>query len=187
MRLQVYSARGVLPMICVHSMASGPVLALVDRAADDADVVAEAVWLARATRASVLLVHVARPVMGGQPAFELRVTRELEQLAEQARDAGVTAHVDDVYFGDTSAEVAYAAACRRASAVVAARRPSRFSRLLAWRSRDVQLGRLLSVPLVLVEPSAASPSAVDLEVQASRRPVEPKAVETTRDPGQRAA
>jgi hypothetical protein len=132
--------------------AVGPVVAIVDRAEDDAEVVAEAAWLARAMRTHVLLVHVARPI--GRIGLEVCVQGELQHLARQARAVGVAAQAEDVYFndGDASAEVAYVANRRCASAVVAARRPRRF---LSWRSRDRRLGRLLRVPLVLVEPDSA--------------------------------
>jgi hypothetical protein len=56
-------------------------------------------------------------------------------------------------------EVAYAANRGRACAVVAARRCARFGGVLGWRNRNVRLGRLLRVPLVLVEPGAVEPVA----------------------------
>jgi Universal stress protein family len=149
---------------------AGPILAVIDCAAEDADVVAEAVWLARAAHASVVLVHVARRVaawtLGGagaldlalrQTALEQRILSDLQAHADWVRAAGVAAEVEDVYFGDPSAEVAYAANRCRASAVVAARRRQRrFARLLGWRSRDVRLARLLSVPLVLMDATTSS-------------------------------
>ena len=141
---------------------AGPILAVIDCAADDADVLAEAVWLARAAQTHVLLVHVARPLGRGELVdraaheigFEQRLLRELQELAERARSAGVAAQVEDLYFGDPATEVAYAANRSRASAVVAARRPPRFFGMFGWLSRDARLGRLLSIPLVLTGASA---------------------------------
>src|SRR5690348_5146729 len=110
--------------------ASGPILAVIDCAADDVDVVAEAVWLARAAHTEVVLMHVAKPVTAWAGAFERafqrvgveqRAMSEMAGLAEQMRGAGIAVRVDDVYFGDASSEVAYAANCLRASSVVAAR------------------------------------------------------------------
>lgn len=173
-------------------VATGPILAVIDREAHDADVVAEAVWLARAAQTSVLLVHVAQPSHRAdstlrQAGLELRVLGELDELAAQVREAGLEAHVDDVYFGETSAEVAYAASRRRASVVVAARRPGRFSKLLAGRSRDVRLGRLLRVPLVLIDPVPTRPVVGDFDWQPSLTRPAHREPETTQDLRQRAA
>jgi Universal stress protein family len=178
-----------LPMINSSLMAnaSGPILAVIDCVADDVDVVAEAVWLARAARTEVVLVHVARPVTAWAGSFERafqqvgleqRALSEMAGLAEQVRAADIQVRVDDVYFGDASSEVAYAANRRRASAVVAARRATRLSGLLAWRSRDARLGRLLDVPLVLIEPGSAERRALealpDFELVPDERLVAPR-------------
>jgi hypothetical protein len=76
----------------------------------------------------------------------------------------------------------YVANRRRASAVVVARRPGCFGKLLAWRSRDARLRRLLAVPLVLVD--ASLPVDPD-DVPAFD--LQPNHLETTRDLRQRAA
>jgi hypothetical protein len=144
---------------------TGPILAVIDCATEDAEVVAEAAWLARTTRTQVLLMHVGRAIVATpwrgvgadsdssqqQIGHEQRVMSELVQMAERLRAAGVDAMVDDVYFGDAAAEVAYAASKSAVSVVVALTRPAAW---LPWRSRDARLSRLLRVPLVLVHPGA---------------------------------
>jgi hypothetical protein len=136
------------------------VLALVEPGAHDRQVVETARALAGSDRPTIVLLHVARPVLPigatgaweRMAAVEARAQRTLRRLAARLLPPGILVHTA-VRFGDAVEQVAKAAVAVDATVVVARSRPARW---LWWRDRDRRFRRRLPTPVVLVpsEPSA---------------------------------
>lgn len=128
-------------------------LAVVDMTAQDAGVVEAARALAAARRATIVLLHVTRPVSRWQRAWwermaavEAAAQRRLRWLARRLLRRGLSFQTA-VRFGETIEQVTDAAVAVGATVVVAASRPARW---LWWRDRDRRLRRSLDVPLIVV-------------------------------------
>ena len=128
------------------------ILVLVDLTADDARVVDTAAALAGMSRATIVLLHVARPLPRRRRAWEAMLA--LEAAAQRAirRLAGrwlPRSHLvqTSVRFGDPVEQIGKAMMAVGATVVVAASRPTGW---LWWRNRDRRLCRYLDVPVILV-------------------------------------
>lgn len=141
------------------------VLALVDLAGHDAQVVRVARALAGSSGATVTLLHVARPVFRDgtltrrrrraawrrMAGIEAAAQRALRQLAARLLRPSIQVQTS-VRFGDVVEQVARAAMGVGATVVVASSGPARW---LGWRSRDRRLRQSLEIPLVLVPAGGA--------------------------------
>lgn len=160
----------------VHARPPARVLALVDMTGRDRRIVEAARTLAGSDHATIVLLHVARPVFRngatGSGAWERMAAVEsgaqqaLRRLAARLLPPSVFVQTA-VRFGDPVEQAAKAAVAVDATVVVALSRPARW---LWWRSRDRRLRRILDIPTILVHPRRAG--AVDLAPRrstASRR------------------
>lgn len=139
------------------------VLALVDLAGHDAQVVRVARALAGSSGATVTLLHVARPVFRDgtltrrrqraawrrMAGIEAAAQRALRQLAARLLRPSIQVQTS-VRFGDVVEQ--RAAMVVGATVVVASSGPARW---LGWRSRDRRLRQSLEIPLVLVPAGGA--------------------------------
>lgn len=134
------------------------VLALVDLAGHDAQVVQAARGLAGSNHVTVTLLHVAPAVRNGTPddrrhaswermgALDAAAQRALRQLAVRLLPPTLQVQTS-VRFGDVVEEVAKATVAVDATVVVASSSPAHG---LWSRSRDRRLRRILDVPVILV-------------------------------------
>lgn len=135
------------------------ILALVDLTADDGQVVDVAGALAGAHRATVVLLHVARPFPRGRRAWramgdiEAAAQRAMRRLAGRWLSRSLLVQIS-VRFGDATEQVAKAMMAVGAMVVVAASRPGRWPRR---RDRDQRLRQHLDVPVILVRGHRGEP------------------------------
>jgi hypothetical protein len=138
---------------------TGPtILTLVDLAADDVRVVDAAAALAGASRATIVLLHVAAPLPRRHRAWQAMLAVEAAAQRAMRRLAGrwlPRSHLvqTSVRFGDVVEQVRKAVIAVGATVVVAASRPAGW---LWWRSRDRRLRRAFD-PLILVRTGEESP------------------------------
>jgi nucleotide-binding universal stress UspA family protein len=134
------------------------ILTLVDMTADDVEVVDAAAALARESRATIVLLHVARPLPRRRRAWQLMLAIEAAAQKAMRRLAGrwlPRSHLvrTSVRFGDVVEQVAKAVMAVGATVVVAASRPAGWR---WWRHRDRRLRRAFD-PVVLVRAREEAP------------------------------
>jgi nucleotide-binding universal stress UspA family protein len=147
------------PVAGAHEQSAPVILTLVDMAADDWQVVDAAAALAGARRATIVLLHVARPLPWRRRAWAAMLAIEAAAQRAMRRLAGrwlPRSHLiqTSVRFGDPVQQAAKATMIVGATVVVAASRPARW---LWWRNRDRRLCRYIGVPVVLVPGRGAEP------------------------------
>jgi nucleotide-binding universal stress UspA family protein len=135
------------------------ILVLVDLTADDARVVDTAAALAGASRATIVLLHVARPRPRRRRAWETMLAIEAAAQRAMRRLAGrwlPRSHLvqTSVRFGDLVEQIGKAMMAVGATVVVAASRPAGW---LWWRNRDRVLRRYLGLRVILVRAGEAKP------------------------------
>jgi hypothetical protein len=146
------------------------ILTLVDMTADDIGVVDAAAALAGASRATIVLLHVAGPLPRRRRAWQAMLAIEAAAQRAMRRLAGrwlPRSHVvqTSVRFGDVVEQVAKAVMAVGATVVVAASRPAGWR---WWRSRDRRLRRAFD-PVILVH---AGEEPLDVSRPAPSRPAE---------------
>jgi hypothetical protein len=146
------------------------ILTLVDLTADDVAVVDAAAALAGASRATIVLLHVAPPRPRGQRArqamlaIEAAAQRALRRLAGRWLPRSYLVQTS-VRFGDVVEQVAKAVMAVGATVLVAASRPAGW---LWWRHRDRRLRRAFD-PVVLVRAREETPDLPRPATPCSRR------------------
>ena len=147
------------PVVESSEQSAPVILALVDLTGDDARVVDTAAVLAGASRATIVLLHVARPLPRRRRAWEAMLALDAAAQRALRRLAGrllPRSHLvqTSVRFGDPVEQVGKTMMAVGATVVVAASRPAGWR---WWRSRDRRLRRSLDVPVVLVSARAEEP------------------------------